>query len=85
MPRNPTCRRIGRAILAPARRVHAAIVARLDAQDTAARERGWTVDVRSLGGRVYRDPRFDRLAGRTTGGALAVKAGREAGRCCSCT
>ncbi len=57
-------RRIGRAALAPARHVHQRIVAHLAAQDAAALARGWTVEARPRGGRVYRDPRFDQLTTR---------------------
>jgi hypothetical protein len=67
-------RRAGRAALAPTRIVHARIVARLAAQDAAARAHGWTVETLPRGGRAYRDPRFDQLAHR---GNRPVRAGRE--------
>ncbi len=68
MPTNPigsarsTVRAAAVIAVAPARLVRRRIAALLDAQDAAARARGWTVEVRPVGGRVYRDPRFGRLA-----------------------
>jgi hypothetical protein len=69
-------RRMGRVLLRPVRGVHARIAARLDAQDMNARARGWTVEARPFGGRVYRDPRFDRLA--QAADVEPVIAGKEA-------
>jgi hypothetical protein len=69
------CRRMGRALLRPVLAVHARVQARLDVQDADARARGWTVDVRPLGGRTCRDPRFDRLAARA-GEKKPITAGR---------
>lgn len=79
MPSNPTrlarfAPFMGRGALTPVRSVQARIVARLDAQDAAARARGWTVEALPYGGRVYRDPRFDRLA---TNAADAASPGLE--------
>ncbi len=62
--------RLGRAVLAPARKARGRISARLELQDAAARARGWTVEARPYAGRVYRDPRFDQLAIRAAAEAV---------------
>jgi hypothetical protein len=71
------CRRPGRVLLRPVLALHGRVQARLDAQDTSARARGWTVEARPLGGRTYRDPRFDRLAARAAE-KKPIAAGKEA-------
>jgi hypothetical protein len=79
MPSDPTTspyRRLAR-VLQPVLAVHARIQGRLAAQDMNARARGWTVEARPLGGRRYRDPRFDQLA--PTADAGRPTAGQEAG------
>jgi len=58
-----TARSARRALLGAVRAVPGRVAAGLAAQDTAARARGWAVTVRRAGGRAYRDPRFNRLAG----------------------
>ena len=57
-----------------------AVRARLAAADVAAVAEGWTVRRLPWGGRVYRDPRLDQLAGmRTAADERTVHSGREAG------
>lgn len=55
---DPHPRRALRAVLWPL----LAVRRRLDATDARAVAEGWTVTKLPWGGRVYRDPRLDRLA-----------------------
>ncbi|HEV8275683.1 MAG TPA: hypothetical protein VGQ26_08300 [Streptosporangiaceae bacterium] len=56
------------------------ISGRMQAEDTLARQAGWTITRTRFGGRIYRDPRFDQLAASRAPGTSHQVARLPSGR-----